>query len=104
MASNLLAEPDDLLAALLDRLVDPLLQLILGHSSSPSAPVSKPSDILLPRAAPRLHTGGRPSHSSREGRMDVFHAIVARLSGHLLPVVQGVGIVVQGLALSSYTR
>src|SRR5262245_4405015 len=38
LAADLLAEPDDLVAALVDRLVDPLLQLVLGHLASPCAP------------------------------------------------------------------
>src|SRR5207302_1855133 len=46
----------------------------------------------------------RPSHSSREGHMDVFHAIVARLSVDLHHVVEAAGIVVLGLVLYSYSR
>src|SRR5262245_52079684 len=56
------------------------------------------------RPVPRLHTGGRHSASSREEHMDVFHAIVARLSVDFHHVVEAAGIVVLGLVFYSYSR
>ena len=51
VAADLLTEADDLVRALVDRLVDPLLQLVPGHVVlSLVASLGKPPDILLPPA------------------------------------------------------
>jgi len=51
VAADLLTEADDLVRALVDRLVDTLLQLVPGHVVlSLVASLGKPPDILLPPA------------------------------------------------------
>src|SRR5678815_1023097 len=47
---------------------------------------------------------GRHSASSREGHMDVFHAIVDKLSVDFHHVVEAAGIVMLGLVFYSYSR
>src|SRR5881409_3621781 len=74
-------------------------------SSSPSVTnFWKPPDILLPLGASRLHTGGNRFRSSREGHMDVLHAVITRLSLDSHHVVEAAGIVVLGLVFYSYAR
>src|SRR5262249_51134264 len=65
MAPDRFAQSDDLVAALVDRLVDPLLQLVLGHVSSPFP--GDVDDILLPVDCPAPAYWRESNHSDQRG-------------------------------------